>query len=185
MPDFSKYRGLQPLYTEYNVGNFSRSFRLSSKIDQGKITADSRTACWRSRYPWRRKPSREQFRSNNNADDCFSRPRLAQLLLIRRAERTYCVQPLSCPLAHPTSQALSLLLRSQEVARNPKLEAYPKAKAARCQFTCALHVLKTARTWSCEDEWTLTGFRQFCGFRVNTACCGGGPRWHFEFRFAK
>ena len=29
--DFSKYDGLQPLYTEYNVGHYARSFRLSSK----------------------------------------------------------------------------------------------------------------------------------------------------------
>jgi Hsp20/alpha crystallin family len=36
----AKYMVLQPLYTEYNVGNFSRSFRLSSNIDQGKITAE-------------------------------------------------------------------------------------------------------------------------------------------------
>ena len=38
--DFSKYQGLQPLYTEYNVGNYSRSFRLSSKIDQSSISAE-------------------------------------------------------------------------------------------------------------------------------------------------
>ncbi|WP_024511384.1 Hsp20/alpha crystallin family protein [Bradyrhizobium sp. ARR65] len=38
--DFSKYQDLQPLYTEYNVGHFSRTFRLSSKIDQDKISAE-------------------------------------------------------------------------------------------------------------------------------------------------
>ena len=32
--DFANYEGLQPLYTEYNVGNYLRSFQLSSKIDQ-------------------------------------------------------------------------------------------------------------------------------------------------------
>ena len=37
--DFSKYQGLQPLYTEYNVGHYSRSFRLSSKIEQDAISA--------------------------------------------------------------------------------------------------------------------------------------------------
>ena len=38
--DLAKYRGLQPLYTEYNIGHYSRSFRLSSKIDQTKIVAE-------------------------------------------------------------------------------------------------------------------------------------------------
>jgi HSP20 family protein len=38
--DFSKYQGLQPLYTEYNVGHYSRSFRISGKIDHNKIAAE-------------------------------------------------------------------------------------------------------------------------------------------------
>jgi HSP20 family protein len=38
--DFSKYNNLQPLYTEYNVGHYARSFRLSSKIDVNKIGAE-------------------------------------------------------------------------------------------------------------------------------------------------
>jgi HSP20 family molecular chaperone IbpA len=37
--DFSKYEGLEPLYTEYNVGHFARSFTLSNKIDQQEIGA--------------------------------------------------------------------------------------------------------------------------------------------------
>jgi HSP20 family protein len=40
--DFSKYQGLQPIYTEYNIGNYARSFQLSNKIDQERITADLR-----------------------------------------------------------------------------------------------------------------------------------------------
>jgi HSP20 family protein len=37
--DFGKYEGLEPLYTEYNVGHFARTFTLSSKIDQQQISA--------------------------------------------------------------------------------------------------------------------------------------------------
>lgn len=38
--DFSKYEGFEPLYTEYNVGHYKRSFVLSNKIDQDRISAD-------------------------------------------------------------------------------------------------------------------------------------------------
>jgi HSP20 family protein len=38
--DLTKYQSLQPLYTEYNIGHYSRSFQLSSKIDQNKIGAE-------------------------------------------------------------------------------------------------------------------------------------------------
>ena len=38
--DFGKYEELQPIYTEYNIGHYSRSFRLTSKIDQSKISAE-------------------------------------------------------------------------------------------------------------------------------------------------
>jgi HSP20 family protein len=38
--DFSKYEGLQPIYTEYNIGHYARSFRLSSQVDQNKISAE-------------------------------------------------------------------------------------------------------------------------------------------------
>jgi HSP20 family molecular chaperone IbpA len=38
--DFGKYEGMQPVYTEYNIGHYRRSFSLSNKIDQTKITAE-------------------------------------------------------------------------------------------------------------------------------------------------
>jgi HSP20 family protein len=37
--DHSKYEGMDPSYTEYNVGHFARSFTLSNKIDQQQISA--------------------------------------------------------------------------------------------------------------------------------------------------
>ena len=37
--DPTKYEGMEPLYTEYNVGHFARSFTLSNKIDQQNISA--------------------------------------------------------------------------------------------------------------------------------------------------
>jgi HSP20 family molecular chaperone IbpA len=38
--DFGKYEGLRPLYSEYNVGPYRRSFRLSGQVDQAKIFAE-------------------------------------------------------------------------------------------------------------------------------------------------
>ncbi len=37
--DFSKYAELEPVYTEYNVGHYARSFSLSDKVDQENIGA--------------------------------------------------------------------------------------------------------------------------------------------------
>lgn len=37
--DFRNYEGLEPLYTEYNVGHFARSFTLSNRLDQQQISA--------------------------------------------------------------------------------------------------------------------------------------------------
>ncbi|WP_186002747.1 Hsp20/alpha crystallin family protein [Mycobacterium sp. KBS0706] len=37
--DLSQYKDLAPVYTEYNVGHYARSFALSSKVDQARISA--------------------------------------------------------------------------------------------------------------------------------------------------
>src|SRR6187549_1023064 len=37
--DPAKYEGMEPLYTEYNVGHFARSFTLSNRIDRQQISA--------------------------------------------------------------------------------------------------------------------------------------------------
>ena len=38
--DHGRYDGLQPLYTEYNIGHFTRTFSVSQAIDRDGITAD-------------------------------------------------------------------------------------------------------------------------------------------------
>jgi HSP20 family protein len=39
--DFSNYEKMQPVYTEYNIGHYRRSFSLSpNRVDQEKIKAD-------------------------------------------------------------------------------------------------------------------------------------------------
>ena len=37
--DSAKYESLRPIYSEYNVGNFVRTFTVSTKIDGGAISA--------------------------------------------------------------------------------------------------------------------------------------------------
>jgi HSP20 family molecular chaperone IbpA len=37
--EFGKYEGLRPVYSEYNVGPYRRSFQISSQIDHSKIAA--------------------------------------------------------------------------------------------------------------------------------------------------
>jgi HSP20 family protein len=38
--DFSKYESMEPVYSEYNVGHYARSFTLSNMVDQEKISAN-------------------------------------------------------------------------------------------------------------------------------------------------
>jgi HSP20 family protein len=49
--DHSKYEGLRPIYTEYNIGNYARSFHLSSKIEQAGISAELRDGVMRLVLP--------------------------------------------------------------------------------------------------------------------------------------
>ena len=37
--DFSNYQDLEPIYTEYSVGNYARRFTLSSEINKEDISA--------------------------------------------------------------------------------------------------------------------------------------------------
>jgi len=38
--DFARYEGLEPVYSEYNVGHYSRAFTLSDEIDPEGIGAE-------------------------------------------------------------------------------------------------------------------------------------------------
>ena len=38
--DPANYEGMEPLYTEYGVGNYERAFELSNKVDRDRISAE-------------------------------------------------------------------------------------------------------------------------------------------------
>ena len=37
--DYSAYKDVEPVYTEYNIGHYARGFTLSGKVDRGAISA--------------------------------------------------------------------------------------------------------------------------------------------------
>src|SRR5215217_8947298 len=43
--DFAKYGGMEPVYTEYNVGHWARSFALPDKVDRRPHRARERQRC--------------------------------------------------------------------------------------------------------------------------------------------
>lgn len=49
--DSARYQGLTPVYTEYDIGHFIRSFVLSNKIDQAGITAEMEAGVLMLRLP--------------------------------------------------------------------------------------------------------------------------------------
>ncbi len=38
--DLQRYEGLKPIYAEYRIGNYFRSFQLGEKVDNQKISAE-------------------------------------------------------------------------------------------------------------------------------------------------
>jgi HSP20 family molecular chaperone IbpA len=62
--DFSRYEKLQPVYTEYNIGYYRRTFSLApNSIDEHKISADMKDGVLTLRLPKaeRVKPRRIQL----------------------------------------------------------------------------------------------------------------------------
>jgi HSP20 family protein len=49
--DSKKYEGLEPVYTEYNVGNFTRRFTVSTEIDSHGISAQAADGVLTVRLP--------------------------------------------------------------------------------------------------------------------------------------
>ena len=48
---FDDYEGMEPVYTEYNVGHFERAFVLSNEIDRDEISAEMNDGVLTLRLP--------------------------------------------------------------------------------------------------------------------------------------
>ena len=49
--DLGKYQDLMSVYTEYNIGNYRRSFTLSNVVDREKITASHENGVLKLKLP--------------------------------------------------------------------------------------------------------------------------------------
>ena len=66
--DFTKYKEMDPVYTEYNVGHYARSFTLSNKIDQEKISANLENGVLTLTLP---RPSTPSHARSRSGESCF------------------------------------------------------------------------------------------------------------------
>ncbi len=60
--DFTQYEGLTPVYTEYNVGNYVRSFTVSNAVDQSGITASMENGVLRVVLPKHKEAEARQIK---------------------------------------------------------------------------------------------------------------------------
>jgi len=70
--DFSKYESMEPVYSEYNVGHYARSFTLSNKVDRDKISANLEDGVLTLTLPKAKRPAaqdRDRLSESGGAGD--------------------------------------------------------------------------------------------------------------------